>query len=71
VSSDGKKCLIVFVPDGRKVTTNSYQALLCQHMMLWLIDAYPEGNRVFQQEGAPALPANLTQRFLENKIVAQ
>jgi hypothetical protein len=28
VASDGKKCPIIFVPDGEKVTADSYQALL-------------------------------------------
>jgi hypothetical protein len=26
VSSDSKKCLIIFVPDGEKITADSYQA---------------------------------------------
>jgi hypothetical protein len=42
VASDGKKCLIIIVPDGENITPNSYQALLHQYFMLWLSAMYPE-----------------------------
>jgi hypothetical protein len=71
VASDSKNCPIIFVLDGEKVTANSYQALLRRHMMPWPCATYPQGNYVFQQDGAPAHTANLTQRFLEKNIVAQ
>jgi hypothetical protein len=54
VASNGKKCLIIFVPDGKKVTANSYQALLRRHIIPWLSATDPEGNYVFQQDGACA-----------------
>ncbi len=34
MASDGKDCLIIFIPDSIKVTANSYQALLHQNVML-------------------------------------
>jgi hypothetical protein len=69
-ASDGKKCLIIFIPDGEKVTANSYQALLRRHVMPWLSATYPEGNYVFQQDGAPAHTANSTQTFLAKNMAA-
>ncbi len=47
VSSDGKKCLIIFVPDGEKITADSYQAWFLWHVMPWLSATYLEGNYVF------------------------
>jgi hypothetical protein len=44
IASDGKKCPIIFVPDGEKVTADSYQALLRRHVIPWLSATYPEGN---------------------------
>jgi hypothetical protein len=46
-------------------------ALLCQQVMPWPTAMYSDGNFVFQPEGAPAHTANLTQRFLQNNIVAK
>ncbi len=70
VASNGKKCPIIFVPDGHKVTADSYQALLHRHVMPWLSAKYPEGNYVFQQDGAPAHTANSTQTFLAKNMEA-
>jgi hypothetical protein len=71
VASDGKKCTIIFGPDGEKVTADSVQALLCQHVMPGLSTTYHEGNYVFQQDGAHIHTANSTQRFFENSMAAQ
>ncbi len=71
VASDGKKCLIIFVPDGEKVTVDSYQALLCRHVIPWPSAAYLEGDYVFQQDGLPTHTANSTQKFLESNMAAQ
>jgi hypothetical protein len=70
VASDGKKCPIIFVPNGEKVTADSYQALLRRHVIPWLSATYPEGNYVFQQDGAPAHTANSTQLFIESNMAA-
>jgi hypothetical protein len=70
VASDGKKCPIIFVPDGEKVTADSYQALLRRHVIPWLSATYPEGNYVFQQDGSPAHTANSTQQFIESNMAA-
>ncbi len=71
IASNGKKCPIIFVPDGKKITANSYQALLRQHVIPWLSATYPEGNYVFQQDSAPVHTASSTQKFLESNMAAQ
>ncbi len=53
------------------VTADSYQVLLCQHVMPWLSATYPEENYVFQQDGAPVHTANSMQRSLENNTAVQ
>jgi hypothetical protein len=71
VASDSKKCPIIFVPDGKKVSADSYQALLHRNMMPWLSDTYPQGNYVFQQDGVPEHTVNSMQRFLEKNMAVQ
>ncbi len=68
MASDGKKCPIIFVPDGEKVTADTYQALLRRCVIPWLSALYPEGNYVFQQDGAPAQTVNSTQQFIESNM---
>jgi hypothetical protein len=68
VASDGKKCLIIFVPDGEKITADTYQVLLRRHVIPWLSARYPEGNYVFQQDGAPVHTSNSTQQFIESNM---
>ncbi len=70
VDGDGKKCPIIFIPDGEKITADSYQTLLRWHVMPWLSATYREGNYAFQQDGAPAHTANSTQTFLEKNMTA-
>ncbi len=70
VASNGKKCLIIFVLDGEKVTADTYQTLLCRHVIPWLSARYPEGNYVFQQDGSPAHTSNSTQQFIESNMAA-
>ncbi len=70
VARDGKKCPIIFVPDGEKVTADSYQVLLHRHVIPWLSATYSEGSYVFQQDGAPAHTANSTQQFIESNMAA-
>jgi hypothetical protein len=53
VGSNGKKCPIIFVPNGKKITADSYQALLRWHVMPCLSTMYLEGNYMFQQDSAP------------------
>jgi hypothetical protein len=71
IASNGKKCTIIFSPDGEKVTVDSVQALLCQHVMPGLSATYHEGNFLFQQDGSHTHTTNSTQRFLENSMAAQ
>ncbi len=70
VASDGKKCPIILIPDGEKVTADSYQALLRRHVVPWLSAKFPERNYVFQQDGTPAHTANSTQTFLMKNMAA-
>ncbi len=64
VASDGQKCPIIFTAVGEKVSAEVYQRLLSDHVLPWLIRTYPDGNYVFQQDGAPAHTAKNTQDFL-------
>jgi hypothetical protein len=59
------------VPDSQKVTADSYQASLCQHVTPWLSARYPEVNYMFQQDGDPAHTTNSTQRFLESNMTSK
>jgi hypothetical protein len=54
LASNGKKSPIIFVPDSKKVSDKSYQAVLRQHVITWLSATYPGGNYVFQQDSTPA-----------------
>jgi len=68
VGSDGKKCPIIFVADGERLDANGYQGLLHQHVLPWISRTYPDGNYVFQQDGAPAHTAYSTQQFLKENM---
>jgi inhibitor of nuclear factor kappa-B kinase subunit alpha len=68
VSSDGKKCPPIFIPSGLKVNTDVYIGLLEQHLVPWLRKNYPEGNYVFQQDGAPAHTSNRTQKWMAENL---
>lgn len=68
VGSDGQKCPAVFVAAGERLDAAAYQDLLRRHVVPWLKRAYPDGNYVFQQDGAPCHTANSTQQFLEENM---
>lgn len=70
VGSDGQKCPIIFVDAGEKVNADVYCRLLAKHVVPWLQKTYPNGNYVFQQDGAPAHTARSTQRFLEENMAS-
>jgi hypothetical protein len=69
VARDGNKCPIIFVPDSEKVTADSYQVLLRRHVIPCLSATSPEGNYIFQQDGAPAHTPNFMQKFIESNMV--
>lgn len=54
VASDGKKCPPIFIPEGLKVNSDTCIDLLRTKLRPWLWRNYPDGNYVFQQDGAPA-----------------
>jgi hypothetical protein len=64
VASDGQKCPPIFIPEGEKVNTEVYIRLLESKVVPWLKKKFPDGNYVFQQDGAPAHTANRTQEWL-------
>jgi hypothetical protein len=64
VASDGKKCPPIFIPGGLKVNTEVYIDLLKKKFVPWLRRTYPDGNYVFQQDGAPAHTSKRTQVWL-------
>ena len=68
VSSDGKTCPPIFIPTGLKVNTDVYIDLLKTKLLPWLRRNYPEGNYVFQQDGAPAHTSKRTQEWLATHL---
>ena len=68
VSSDGRKCPLMFVPQGQRIDSATYQELLQRQVIPWLEENFPGGNYVFQQDGAPAHTSASTQQFLVNQM---
>ena len=68
LGSDGQKCPAIFVAAGERLDAAAYQDLLRRHVVPWLQRAYPDGNYVFQQDGAPCHTANSTKQFLEENM---
>lgn len=64
VSSDGKKMPPVFIPSGIRINTDRYLEILESEVKPWVQANYPEGNYVFQQDGAPAHTSKRTQDWL-------
>ena len=68
ISSDGKTCPPIFIPAGLKVNTDVYIGLLERHLVPWLFQNYPDGNYVFQQDGAPPHTSKRTQEWLATNL---
>lgn len=66
VTSDGKKMPLHFFPEGLKVGAQVYYKVLRYKILPWLRSNYPEGNYVWQQDGAPAHNSALCQDFCKN-----
>jgi inhibitor of nuclear factor kappa-B kinase subunit alpha len=64
ICSDGRKPPPIFIPEGLKVNTEAYLNLLETELLPWLKKTYPEGNYVFQQDGAPCHTSQRTQEWL-------
>jgi len=67
-TSDGKTCPPIFIPTGLKVNTEAYIGLLERHLVPWLCQNYPDGNYLFQQDGAPAHTSKRTQEWLATSL---
>uniref|UniRef100_A0A3Q1HRU9 Tc1-like transposase DDE domain-containing protein n=1 Tax=Acanthochromis polyacanthus TaxID=80966 RepID=A0A3Q1HRU9_9TELE len=59
VASDGQKMPPVFTLAGVKVNTEADLDILSSQVKPWLEAHYPDGNYIFQQDGAPAHTRNL------------
>ena len=70
VGSDGQKMPPYFFRCGLKVNTTVYMHVLKTVVKPWLKSAYPLGNYVFTQDGAPPHTSNLTQKYLAKYFAA-
>jgi hypothetical protein len=68
VDSNGQKCPILFVGDGKRVNVDVYQDLLWQHVVPWVQRTYPDSYYVFQQDLAATHTARTTHKFLREKM---
>jgi len=68
VGSDGQKCPIIFIDANEKINRQVYEGLLDTHVIPWAKATYPEGNFVFQQDGAPAHNATAIQAKLTEEL---
>ena len=68
VASDGKKMPPYFFPEGLKINTDVYYRVLRYTVLPWLKANYPEGNYVWQQDGAPAHNSAKCQKFCEENF---
>jgi Asp-tRNA(Asn)/Glu-tRNA(Gln) amidotransferase C subunit len=64
VSSDGKKMPPVFIPAGVKVNTDVYIGILQKHVLPWTKREYPDGEFIWQQDGAPCHTSKRSQEWL-------
>ena len=68
VASNGKKCPPVFIPQNERVNADAYIKLLTKHVLPWIKRTFPDGNYVWQQDGAPCHTAKKTQEFLKENL---
>ena len=68
VASDGKAPPLVWFPVGYRLTGADYVKALEENLLPWVQANYPDGNVVFQQDGAPAHTSNKAQKWLADNI---
>ena len=68
VASDGKKMPPYFFEEGLRMGQKEYYKLLRYHVVPWLKANYPNGNYVFQQDGAPAHNSEKCQNFCKTQM---
>jgi hypothetical protein len=64
VASNGTKAPPIFIPEGEKVNSEAYIAILKARVLPWLKKTFPQNNYEFQQDGAPAHTSKRTQEWL-------
>ena len=69
VSSDRRKCPIIVMKEKEKVDSLVYQKYFKKHFLPWLRKEFPDGNYVFQQDGARCHMSRLTCMFLDTEGV--
>lgn len=68
IASNGKKMPPVFIPQGLKVNQHVYMDILKTRVKPWIDEEFPGVPVTWQQDGAPAHTAKLTQTWLEENL---
>jgi len=68
VASNGKKCPPVFIPQKERINADAYIKMLTTNVLPWIRETFPDGNYVWQQDGAPCHTAKKTQAFLQDQM---
>ena len=63
ITSEGKRMLPIFFNKNEKCTAGVYYKLLRYKVLPWIKQNYPNGDYVWQQDGAPAHTARKNQKF--------
>ena len=58
----------VFISSGVRINPDRYLDILKDKVKPWIQANYPEGNYVFQQDGAPAHTSRRTQEWLDANL---
>ena len=66
IGSDGQKCPLVFLKDHERLTADTYQQYLHEHVFPWARMTYGD-QWWWQQDGASCHTANSTQEFLRRE----
>ena len=68
VGSDGQKCPLYHFKQGMRMKATDYIRVMRTHVLPWLKRAYPEGNYVFQQDGARPHTADASRKWLQKNL---
>ncbi len=67
IREDGKKCPLIFVPEGETLKAAGYIELL-KRVKMWAHSQYGIGKYIFTQDGARPHTANVTLAWLEENM---